>query len=59
MARAGRTSTPRNPWHVVPANRKWYARLAVQHLLTRALADLDLRWPEADFDVAAERARLA
>jgi len=54
-----RTSTPRNPWHVVPANRKWYARLAVQHLLTRALAGLDQAWPAGDFDVAAQRARLA
>jgi PPK2 family polyphosphate:nucleotide phosphotransferase len=53
-----RTSTARNPWHVIPANRKWYARLAVQHLLTRALAGLDLAWPEGRFDVAAERARL-
>ena len=54
-----RTSTPRTPWHVVPANRKWYARLAVQHLLTRALAGLDQTWPVGDFDVATERARLA
>jgi PPK2 family polyphosphate:nucleotide phosphotransferase len=53
-----RTSTSRNPWHVVPANRKWYARLAVQHLLTRALAGLDLGWPAGDFDVEVERARL-
>ena len=29
-----RTSTPEAPWYVVPANRKWYARLAVQRLLT-------------------------
>ena len=26
------------PWHVVPADRKWYARWAVQQLLLRALA---------------------
>jgi len=54
-----RTSTARNPWHVVPANHKWYARLAVQHLLTRAFEGLDLAWPQPDYDVAAERARLA
>jgi polyphosphate kinase 2 (PPK2 family) len=54
-----RTSTARNPWYVVPANHKWYARLAVQHLLTSALRGLDLQWPAADYDVAAERARLA
>ena len=42
-----------------PANRKWYARLAVQHLLLEALEDIDPQWPAADFDVEAEKARLA
>lgn len=54
-----RTSTARAPWYVVPANRKWYARLAVQQLLLRALEDMQLTWPAADFDVAEQRRRLA
>lgn len=54
-----RTSTDLAPWHVVPADRKWYARLAVQQLVVDALADLDPRWPAASFDVEAEKARLA
>jgi len=54
-----RTSTEYAPWYVIPADHKWYARLAVQHLLIRALEGLDLGWPEADFDVEAEKARLA
>ncbi|MWC00236.1 PPK2 family polyphosphate kinase [Agromyces seonyuensis] len=54
-----RTSTEVAPWHVVPADRKWYARLAVQDLLLGALESLDLAWPSADFDVEHERARLA
>ncbi|HWI30250.1 MAG TPA: PPK2 family polyphosphate kinase [Microbacterium sp.] len=54
-----RTSTAAAPWHVVPANRKWYARLAVQGLLLDALEGIDPQWPAADFDVAAEKARLA
>jgi len=54
-----RTSTPNAPWHVVPANRKWYARLAVQALLLDALEDVDPQWPAADFDVEAEKVRLA
>ncbi|WP_029144694.1 PPK2 family polyphosphate kinase [Microbacterium luticocti] len=53
-----RTSTPHAPWYVVPANRKWYARLAVQALLLNALLDIDPRWPAATYDVAAERERL-
>ncbi|WP_166845957.1 PPK2 family polyphosphate kinase [Isoptericola sp. BMS4] len=53
-----RTSTVRAPWFVVPANAKWYARLAVQALLVGTLAAVDPRWPAATFDVEAERARL-
>jgi len=53
-----RTSTDVAPWHVVPADSKWYARLAVSALLHRALADLQLDWPVADYDVEAERLRL-
>lgn len=54
-----RTSTEHAPWHVVPANRKWYARLAVQHLLLEALEQIDPQWPAATFDVEAEKKRLA
>ena len=54
-----RTSTEDAPWFVVPANRKWYARLAVQHLLLGALREIDPQWPAATFDVAVEKARLA
>lgn len=54
-----RTSTAYAPWYVVPADRKWYARLAVQHLLIHALEDLELEWPEPDYDVQVEKARLA
>lgn len=54
-----RTSTAHAPWFVVPANRKWYARLAVQRLLLGALREIDPRWPAATFDVEAEKKRLA
>ena len=54
-----RTSVPEAPWYVIPADRKWYARLAVTELLIEALRSLDLGWPPADFDVTAEKRRLA
>ncbi len=47
------------PWYVVPANRKWYTRWAVQRLLLEHLTQLDPQWPPASFDVAAEQERLA
>lgn len=54
-----RTNTDSAPWYLVPSDRKWYRNLAIGELLREALAGLGLGWPEADFDVAAERARLA
>ena len=54
-----RTSTATAPWYVVPADKKWYARIAVQQLLIDALEDINPQWPSADFDVAAEKKRLA
>jgi PPK2 family polyphosphate:nucleotide phosphotransferase len=54
-----RCSTAEAPWYVVPADRKWYARWAVQQLLLQALRDVDPQWPPARFDVAGEQARLA
>jgi PPK2 family polyphosphate:nucleotide phosphotransferase len=49
------TNNEAAPWHVVPANKKWFARIAVQQLLLSALTDLQLHWPKAAFDVDAER----
>ncbi|WP_248124061.1 PPK2 family polyphosphate kinase [Micrococcus lacusdianchii] len=54
-----RTDVTDAPWFVVPADRKWYARLAVQQLLIETLEGLELEWPEADFDVEEQQARLA
>lgn len=54
-----RTDADHAPWFIVPADRKWYARLAVHHLLLQALQSIDPQWPVADFDVEVEKARLA
>lgn len=59
QAALDRTSTDYAPWYVVPCDRKWYSRLAVTELMIEALKDLNLSWPPADFDVEAERLRLA
>ncbi|GAB4099950.1 PPK2 family polyphosphate kinase [Sinomonas halotolerans] len=53
------TSTAAAPWHVVPANRKWYARIAVQELLIGALKRIGPDWPTPAYDVEHERARVA
>jgi len=53
-----RTHTDHAPWHVIPADRKWFRNLAVGSLLLETLRGLDPQWPKADFDVDAERKRL-
>ncbi|MGA8978084.1 MAG: polyphosphate kinase 2 family protein [Pedococcus sp.] len=53
-----RTSTDAAPWYVVPADRKWYARLAVQSLVLEHLEAMDPQWPAVDYDVAEEQQRL-
>ena len=40
------TSTPWAPWHVVPADNKWFTRLAVAGTLILALEKLDLHYPK-------------
>lgn len=54
-----RCNTEAAPWHVIPSDKKWYRNWAVAELLREALVDLDLEWPNAEFDVAAERLRVA
>jgi PPK2 family polyphosphate:nucleotide phosphotransferase len=40
------TSTKWAPWHVIPADNKWFMRLAVAGVIYKSLHDLDLAYPE-------------
>src|SRR5262249_14495124 len=42
------TSTSHAPWHIIPADQKWYARLAVASLIVAKLESLKLGFPELD-----------
>ena len=53
-----KTSTEAAPWHVVPANRKWYRNYAITRLLVEALEGIDPQYPAGDFDAAVERERV-
>jgi PPK2 family polyphosphate:nucleotide phosphotransferase len=46
----GRTSTAHAPWHIVPANRKWYRNLVVASVLVDTLKGLDLQYPQPEWD---------
>ncbi|WP_067463521.1 polyphosphate kinase 2 family protein [Nocardia amamiensis] len=59
QAMLDRTCTEYAPWYVLPADRKWFSRLAVTELLIDALERLELDWPAAQFDVEEQKRRLA
>jgi PPK2 family polyphosphate:nucleotide phosphotransferase len=42
------TSAPHAPWFVIPADNKWFTRLAVAAAIVDALEDLDLSYPKVD-----------
>ena len=42
------TSTKCAPWHVVPADHKWFTRLAVAEAIIESLEALDLSFPKVD-----------
>ena len=42
------TSTEVAPWHVVPADHKWFARVVIGSAIVSTLDKLNLRFPRAD-----------
>jgi PPK2 family polyphosphate:nucleotide phosphotransferase len=50
------TATPHAPWYVIPADHKWFTRLAVAAAIIDALAGLDLAYPTVG---PAQRRQLA
>ena len=52
------TSTPHAPWHVVPSDHKWFARVVIGSAIVRALEELNLRFPRVDKASQAEFAQV-
>jgi PPK2 family polyphosphate:nucleotide phosphotransferase len=42
------TSTQWAPWHVIPADHKWFARAAAAAVIVNALKEIDPRYPTVD-----------
>lgn len=40
------TSTEWAPWHVIPADRKWFARISAASIIVNALVELDPQYPK-------------
>ena len=45
-----KTSTPDAPWHIVPADRKWYRNLVVAETLVETLEGLHMAYPVPTWD---------
>jgi len=39
------TSTEYAPWYIIPADHKWFSRMAIGKIIVRKLQSLDLRFP--------------
>jgi PPK2 family polyphosphate:nucleotide phosphotransferase len=46
-----RTSTKHAPWHVVPADKKWYRNWAVATILVAVLEEMDPQYPASPDDL--------
>ena len=42
------TSSKDAPWHIVPADHKWFARVVIGSTIVSALEKLDLKFPKTD-----------
>ena len=56
------TSTRHGPWFVIPADNKWFTRVAIADVIVDALESLDLEFPKVSkpqrMALAAARHRL-
>jgi PPK2 family polyphosphate:nucleotide phosphotransferase len=48
------TSREEAPWHVIPADNKWFARLIIAGTIVEAMEKLDLKFPKVDGSAHAE-----
>lgn len=45
-------STPWAPWHIIPANRKWYRDYVIAQVIVEAMEKLKLKWPKPKEDLS-------
>ncbi|MET0765802.1 MAG: polyphosphate kinase 2 family protein [Blastococcus sp.] len=48
------TSTKHAPWYVIPADRKWFARICAGAVLTHTLIEIDPQFPTVDPNAVRE-----
>ena len=48
------TATERSPWYIIPADKKWYARLTIARIIEETMLGLNLKFPELPEDEVQE-----
>jgi polyphosphate kinase 2 (PPK2 family) len=43
-------STAWAPWHIIPADKKWFRNLAVAEIMLETLESMKMKFPKASFD---------
>jgi polyphosphate kinase 2 (PPK2 family) len=52
------TASAQAPWHVVPADHKWFARVVISSTIVQALEKLDPKFPQVDKKASPEYDRV-
>jgi len=42
------TSTEIAPWHIIPADNKWFSRIAIGKIIHKTMKEMDLSYPKAE-----------
>jgi polyphosphate kinase 2 (PPK2 family) len=48
-----KTHTSHAPWHIIPANNKWYRDYLISETLVEALSDLKMSFPKSKIKPSA------
>ena len=48
------TSTDRSPWYIIPADKKWFTRLAVSQVIVQKLGSMGLAYPKLGKEAMAD-----
>ncbi len=51
------TTTEYAPWHVIPADNKWFSRIAIGKIIYEKMKSLDLKYPPAEKPELLEEAK--
>ena len=51
------TGTEIAPWHIIPADNKWFSRIAIGKIIYQTMKDMDLSYPKAESQELLDEAR--